>query len=128
MLGRGLIKLARQPHNILKEMNSIKNKLHRAIGLSQSAYDLYRLEKKYYQALRIKHANEKVYELLELFLYKCDEKEVKVVHTYIFHLEDWFNQFADLELRVTDLASEFIFARFETSPAFPKEILEITQS
>lgn len=106
-------------------MKSTKQKLHRAINRSQAAYNLYIADKKYYQALRIKQANEKVYELLEAFLYECDEKEVEVIHQYLFHLEDWFNQFEALETTPVDLDSEFVFTRFAASPEFPKTLLEI---
>ncbi|CAM3389333.1 hypothetical protein [Aequorivita lipolytica] len=105
-------------------MKSIKQKLHRAIKRSQAAYNLYTPDKKYYQALRIKLANEKVYELLEVFLYECDEKEVDLIHQYLFHLEDWFHQFETLEKKLIDLEAEFVFNRFDESPEFPESILK----
>jgi len=106
-------------------MKSVKKKLRRAIDRSQAAYGLYITDKKYYQALRIKKANEKVYELLESFLYVCEDQELEVIHQYLFHLEDWFEQFEDLEKKQIQLDSEFVFTRFDASPEFPKTIVNI---
>lgn len=101
-------------------MISTITKLQIAIGRSQAAYNLYVPEKKYFQALRIKSANLNVYEILEIYLYECDETEKEAVQRYIFHLEDWLNQFAELERTEPDLESEFVFERFKNSPEFPK--------
>ncbi|MCG2419769.1 hypothetical protein K8089_12110 [Aequorivita sp. F47161] len=106
-------------------MQSIKKKLIRAINRSQAAYSLYISDKRYYQALRIKHANEKVYALLEAYLYECDDKDVETIHQYLFHLDDWFNQFNNLQKEQKDLEAEFVFTRYPDSPGFPKTILDI---
>src|SRR5690606_8973239 len=91
-----------------------------AIGRSQAAYNLYVPEKKYFQALRIKSANLNVYEILEVYLYECEENEKEAIQQYIFHLEDWFNQFEELERTGPELESEFVFERLKNSPEFPK--------
>lgn len=101
-------------------MISTIHKLQTAIGRSQAAYNLYLPEKKYFQALRIKSANLNVYEILEIYLYECNEEEKEAIQQYIFHLEDWFNQFEELEKTVSDLESEFVFERLKNSPEFPK--------
>jgi hypothetical protein len=38
-------------------------------------------------------ANQEVYDLLSKYIYKCDDAIIDVVVSYIFHLEDWFEQF-----------------------------------
>ncbi|OAD89991.1 hypothetical protein A7A78_08330 [Aequorivita soesokkakensis] len=101
-------------------MISTITKLQIAIGRSQAAYNLYVPEKKYFQALRIKSANLNVYEILEVYLYECEENEKKAIQQYIFHLEDWFNQFEELERTGPELESEFVFERLKNSPEFPK--------
>jgi hypothetical protein len=101
-------------------MISTITKLQIAIGRSQAAYNLYVPEKKYFQALRIKSANLNVYEILEVYLYECEENEKEAIQQYIFHLEDWFNQFEELERTGPELESEFVFERLKNSPEFPK--------
>ncbi len=101
-------------------MISTITKLQIAIRRSQAAYNLYVPEKKYFQALRIKSANLNVYEILEVYLYECEENEKEAIQQYIFHLEDWFSQFEELEKAEPDLESEFVFERFKNSPEFPK--------
>jgi hypothetical protein len=105
-------------------MKATVNKLKIAIGRSQAAYNLYVSERKYFQALRIKAANLHVYEILEVYLYECDESEEEAVQRYIFHLEDWFNQFGELEKEGPKLESEFVFERFKNSPEFPKTFVD----
>lgn len=103
---------------------NIRRGLIRSIERSQAAYELYKAEKKYYQALRIKKANIRVYELLESFLLECQENEISVIQNYLFHLDDWFHQFVELEKSNLSLESEFIFERFDSSPSFPRDIIE----
>jgi DNA-directed RNA polymerase specialized sigma subunit len=119
--------MEKQLQNILKEMISIRKKIYRSVSRSQVAYELYITEKKYYQALRIWQANKEIYKLLLDFLYYCNEEELGTVQNYIFHLEDWFNQFEELEKVVVSLESEFFFKRFKGSPEFPKRIIDITK-
>lgn len=101
-------------------MISTISRFKKAIGRSQKAYELYISEKKYFQALRIKYANTAIYELLEIYLYECTEDEIEWVQQYIFHLEDWFNQFEKLENDLPSLESEFVFQRLKDSPEYPK--------
>ena len=103
-------------------------KLIRAIERSQNAYQLYLKEKKYYQALRIFAANEKVYELLNIYIYECDEEMLSDIIAYLFHLEDWFNQFLFLESQNPGLEDVFIFNRFNQSPSFPKNFFKALKS
>lgn len=102
----------------------MKNKLKRAIERSELAYFYYLEDKKYFQAIRIYKANTVVYELLEEYLNFCEAQNVKIVCQYLFHLEDWFNQF---EMEIKDknmqLSQEFIFQRLEKSIAYPKEFI-----
>lgn len=97
----------------------MKNKIKRAIYRSEKAYAHYVEDKKYFQALRIYEANKIVYELLNAYLYSCDKKDLDEVADYIFHLEDWFNQF-NQENQNIKLNQEFIFKRLEGGIAFPK--------
>src|SRR5690625_6580936 len=69
---------------ISKVMNKTKSQLNhqlsRAIQRSEKAYSEYIGEKKYYQAFRIKRANEVLYNLLEEYLFYC-EKSRSEEHT-----------------------------------------------
>lgn len=97
-----------------------KSKLYRAIIRSESAYALYLKHKRYIDALRIRNANDEVYTLLTDFQYTCSETMIKEVHDYLFHLEDWFAQFAFLEQTlVPDLETIFVFQRLDFSLPFP---------
>jgi len=104
-------------------MDTIKALLFH-INRSQQAYQYYINDKKYYQALRILKANICIYELLtaNASLWKGDMQNVII--QYIFHLEDWFEQFRQLEKTRPGLTDSFIFERLDGSPSFPKEIIE----
>ncbi|AZA85006.1 hypothetical protein C1637_22260 [Chryseobacterium lactis] len=102
---------------------TINNKLLRALDRSEKAYALYLHNKKYFQALRIYNANKNIYELLNEYIYTCEEKDTPLVIEYIFHLEDWFNQFETEES--TNLADVFVFHRLEGAISFPKNFKNI---
>ena len=106
-------------------MNKLTHKIKRAIHRSQIAYGFYTQNRLYYEALRIYKANQQVYDLLNIYIYKCDDEILDVVTSYIFHLEDWFEQFKVLELNMPKLDNQFVFIRFEDSPAFPKNFLDL---
>jgi hypothetical protein len=74
-------------------MNKQILKIKRATHRSQLAYSSYCQNKLYFKALRIHKANQEVYDLLSKYIYKCDDAIIDVVVSYIFHLEDWFEQF-----------------------------------
>lgn len=90
------------------------------MGRAEAAYSSYMKDKKYHQALRIFNANMVVYELLEEFINECDEDEIELVHHYIFHLDDWFHQFEELQNTISDLEAEFVFYKLKSGLAFPK--------
>lgn len=98
----------------------ITNRLIRAIERSEYAFTLYSKDRLYYQALRILKANLKIYSLLQVFLYSCDQELVKDVYDYLFHLEDWFEQFKDLEKMNPTLEGLFVFQRLSASLPFPQ--------
>jgi len=98
---------------------TIINKLLRALERSEKAYSLYLQDKKYFQALRIFNANKIIYELLNEYIFICDKDNVSETIEYIFHLEDWFNQFESEKSH--GLYSVFVFQRLEGSIAFPKK-------
>lgn len=106
-------------------MKQIKNNLKRAIIRSTKAYQLYLSNKYYYQALRIYHANQIVYVLLNEYYNICDEVDMEHVLNYIFHLEDWFEQFKQLQKTNPNLKECFVFERFADSPAFPSDFLNL---
>lgn len=101
----------------------INHQLIRAIRRTQLAFDRYVGNCFYYDALKIFKANERIYEILNEFIYLCDEDLYINVVEYIFHLEDWFEQFKELEKTNPKLENKFVFNRFIGSPAFPKDIL-----
>jgi hypothetical protein len=106
-------------------MNNQAYKIKIAIHRSQLAYGFYSNNKLYYNALKIYKANQEIYDLLNKYIYICDNEILDVILSYIFHLEDWFEQFKDLELKISKLDEQFVFIRFEDSPAFPKKILDL---
>jgi len=102
----------------------MKKKLKRAIHRSERAYQSYLEHKKYFQALRIYRANQVAYELLNEFIFICEEAEIKLTEEYIFHLEDWFHQF-EMEAENISLSDAFIFSRLDHSKAFPSQFKNI---
>lgn len=96
-------------------------KLSRAIKRTELAYNLYLRNNFYSQALRLYKANKSIYELLEIFLYECNENEVRSVCNYIFHLDDWFNQFhiEQNKKKSCDLNSVFVFERVIDGIPYP---------
>ncbi len=107
-------------------MHQITKKVIFHIKRSQLAYDLYRKEKKLYQALRIYKANKAIYSLLvengDLWNNGLDRSII----AYIFHLEDWFEQFDHLVTSsVINLEDEFVFNRFKHSPPFSSKIIDL---
>ena len=102
---------------------SIEKKIIRSMQRSTSAYNLYKEDKMYYQALRIFSANKKTYKLLVQYSYSCDEMILKEVCNYIFHLEDWFNQFNKNADKPIELEAEFVFERLKNSIPFPSDFI-----
>ncbi len=107
-------------------MQEIVKKIIFHIKRSQLAYELYQEEKKYYQALRIYKANKAIYLLLIENGDLWNNIPDKSVMEYIFHLEDWFEQFDHLVTSsVINLEDEFAFNRFENSPPFSSKIIDL---
>lgn len=110
-------------------MNDLISKLQISLIRCNQAYEMYNDEKKYYQAKRIYKANLKVYNFLEEYLY-TNPKSKEMIINFIFHLEDWFEQFYELEINLKkdlNLNSEFMFLRLDKSPSFPNDFLEKIQ-
>lgn len=101
----------------------LKEKIIRSIGRSTIAYDLYKKDKMYYQALRIFKANKKIYKLLVQYSYCCDESTVEEVYRFIFHLEDWFEQFNKFTTNSIQLEDVFVFERLKNSIPFPSDFI-----
>jgi hypothetical protein len=101
-------------------------KLIKAITRSESAYKKYLSGKEYFKALRIYKANKLVYKhLLKLYL-KNSAINDEIILEYIFHLEDWFEQFNDLKNKNNpNLQDIFIFYRFNDSPEFPSNFVNL---
>jgi hypothetical protein len=96
----------------------------RAVERSTEAYNLYKEHKMYYQALRIYKANTRVYELLVQFSSSCDEAIVQDVNHFIFHLEDWFEQFNKFAKQTVQLEDVFVFERLKNSIPFPSDFID----
>lgn len=112
-----------QQLHILKGM--IKTELKRNILRSQRAYELYKENGKFLCAVRIYKSNKRIYQLLESFLTICDEDIKNDVINYIFHLDDWVEQFeCERELLKPKLADNFVFERHEFSIPYPGDFLE----
>lgn len=96
--------------------------LNNNIFRSQKAYKIYLSNKKYYNAKRIYNANLIIYKTLKKLLkYKFNESEIESITNYIFHLEVWFLQFEDLELKIKNIDDVFIFNPYEDHFPFPKD-------
>jgi hypothetical protein len=106
----------------------IKKKLQRVIERSENAYEAYRKQQLYFQAIRIYQANIQLYGLLEDYLLECEDTEQEAVCEYLFHLEDWMNQFKAYEEKNPAYTSSFIFDRWEGAIAFPKQFVEKLKS
>ena len=98
--------------NILKEMDrqTLLSKIMFNLERSQRAYSLYCVNKNYVQALRIFRDNIENYNLL---ISNCEVwLQSQPIIDYLFHLEDWFEQFKNLEKNMSPkLEDEFIFER-----------------
>lgn len=109
-------------------MNEIIQKILFNMERSEAAYKLYVPGKKYYQALRIYKANQTIYSLLITHSHLLNDIK-EMVMTYLFHLEDWFEQFEEeVRNKKPNLNSHFVFNRLEESPAFPVGIYESIKS
>ncbi len=102
---------------------NIEKKIVRSIHRSSTAFELYKEDKMYYQALRIFKANKKIYKLLIEYSYSCEETSLKEVHHYIFHLEDWFEQFNKFATETIQLEDVFVFERLKNSIPFPSDFI-----
>jgi len=113
----------KQQQLILKE-TMIKERLKKAIYRSEEAYQAYQQEKIYFQALRLYKANIAIYEILESYILECDESEKEGICIYLFHLEDWMNQFKDHEQNINSYTSHFVFERWEGAVSFPRKVVQ----
>lgn len=107
---------------------TLEKKIIRAIQRSTNAYELYKKDKMYYQALRILSANKKIYKLLIKYSYNCDDSVVNDVYHYIFHLEDWFQQFNKYANNSIPLEAIFVFERLKNSIPFPSDFINKLES
>lgn len=99
---------------------SIEKKIIRSIQRSEAAYKLYLEDKLYFQALRIYNSNVLVYNLLNDFVFSCEELILNDVLEYIFHLDDWFLQFKQTEDKLQPSSEDlFVFDRLNKSIPFP---------
>jgi len=100
----------------------IKEKIFRSILRSERAYTCYKEHKKYHQALRIYKANIVVYNLLTEYSFICPDSHLNKTFEYIFHLEDWFSQFKNLEKTNPKLEDNFVFEKLENSIDYPIDL------
>lgn len=108
---------------------SIEKKITRSIQRSEAAYELYLEDKLYFQALRIYNSNILVYNLLNDFAFSCEEDILKDVLKYIFHLDDWFLQFKETEVKLKPNSEDlFVFERFNKSIAFPVDFINMLKN
>jgi hypothetical protein len=96
------------------------------IERSQLAYSLYVKEKRFFQALRIYKANKEIYSLLNRCAYLWNDSIRSTIFEYLFHLEDWFEQFDNLRSsRSFNLDDEFVFGRLSSSIPYPSAIIDV---
>lgn len=91
------------------------------IERSQIAYEFYKTDCKFFKALRIYRANKFIYNILQ----EIDlEQHQNLIFDYIFHLDDWFNQFDEVKNNNNPkLKDVFKFERMEGMIPFPKNFL-----
>ncbi len=118
--------MGKQQQHIFKEIE-MKDKLIRAIYRSELAYANYCDQKLFFQAFRIYKANKRIYLLLEEYLLDCPNDLKQDVCIYLFHLEDWINQF-EYHYTNTNPTSVFIFERWNGGIAFPKEFVQLLKN
>ena len=100
----------------------IREELKNNIVRTQKAYELYKRETIYLCALRIYSSNKKIYNLLEDFLKVCDSNILEDVVIYLFHLDDWFNQFEETKRKLKPgLEDIFICDALNVSVRYPKD-------
>lgn len=104
-----------------------KDKLIRTIYRSELAYSNYCDQKYFFQAFRIYKANMKVYLHLEEYLLECPNEIKEDVCIYLFHLEDWLNQF-EYHQKNTQPTDVFIFERWSGGIAFPKDFVQLLKN
>jgi len=100
----------------------------RAIMRSESAYAYYIDQKRYHQALRIYRANKMLYNLLSMYSSNCSEELLQPVFDYIFHLEDWFEQFKSLKKSNPGLEDTFVFEKLEYGISYPKDFKQLIKT
>jgi hypothetical protein len=117
--------MVKQQLNTLKEMDKgiLLSKIIFNHERSKRAYNLYFANKNYAQALRIFKANVEIYNLI---ISNCEVwSQTEPIIDYLFHLEDWFEQFKNLEKTISPkLEDKFVFERMDTYIPFPKDILQ----
>lgn len=103
----------------------INNALINNIERSEEAYKVYKKGLTYHQALHIFYANTNVYKELNHLLsnYDIDQDLNRKIFDYIFHLEDWFLQFLNLEKEVTCIEETFCFPSLRYSIPYPSKFL-----
>jgi hypothetical protein len=107
----------------MKETTNLRS-LIKVIERSEQAYEIYKNEQKYFQAIRIYNGNRLVYALLESLLLDDNDIDKKKIFNYLFHLDDWFSQFDEAtRSRTVSLNDTFIFERLEGMFCFPKEFI-----
>lgn len=99
-------------------LHSLINNIQRA----EVAYQKYKISPNYHHAKHIYHANKIIYEELNRLLSQPvnSSYDIRQIIEYLFHLEDWFLQFEELENSIEDLEQEFIFMRFKNFISFPQ--------
>lgn len=106
----------------------IKNKLIHAIFRSEKAYLKYDEHQLFFQALRIYNANQALYQLLEAYQLECADDHLDDICNYIYHLEDWMNQFDQQRKTVKLFTDRFVFLRWNHAIAFPEKFVEQLRS
>lgn len=103
----------------------INNALINNIERSEEAYRVYKKGLTYHQALHIFYANKNVYKELNALLndYDIDKDLGQKIFDYLFHLEDWFLQFLNLEMEISCIEEEFRFPSLRYSIPYPSNFL-----
>lgn len=106
----------------------IENQLIHAIFRSEKAYLKYNEHQLFFQALRIYNANKALYQLLEVYQLECTEDHLDETCNYIYHLEDWMNQFDQQRKAVKLFTDRFVFVRWDHAIPFSETFFEKLRS
>lgn len=107
------------------EVNRTRETLKAHLVRSQSAYKEYLEKRTYFSALRIRHPNKAIVNILQVEIGNFRGEERVLMIQWMNHIEAWLDQFRENEKVLSPaLGSKFVFERIEGAPEFPSRLNE----